>query len=121
MAVTNLRRKARPTNAHLQDQAFEIHDCLEALAERVTAIEGLLARLNAKAWMAVGAIALAILIAGLGILTQNFVLHGEVASKADTAVAVARSTKADTQADRDARDAREKAIDQKLNALLAKH
>lgn len=117
MSVTKLRKVARPTATHLQDQIGEVHDCLDAVGKRVAAIEALLASINAKAWMAVGALVLAVVVAGLGILSQNFILHNETASKADAAVAVARSTQAVTVNDRAEHEARLKRIEDKLDAL----
>lgn len=39
MTVSKLQRKARPTNLDLQNQNFELHDCLEATARKVETIE----------------------------------------------------------------------------------
>lgn len=35
MSVSKLERKPKPTNLDLQDQNFELHDCLEQTAKRV--------------------------------------------------------------------------------------
>lgn len=36
MSVSKLERKARPTNLDLQDQNFELHECLELTGKRVS-------------------------------------------------------------------------------------